>query len=103
MIVLQWNARNLIANGQEFKGLVEKCKEKPDIICVQESWLKPNLDFVIKGYDGVRKDRKEGNGGGCVPFVKRGVQYRVVAIGKQLEYIVLEIGDWGGDLGALEW
>lgn len=73
MIVLQWNARNLIANGQEFKGLVEKCKEKPDIICVQESWLKPNLDFVIKGYDNPpnRRDRKEGNGGGCVPFVKR--------------------------------
>lgn len=85
MIILQWNARSLIANGQEFKGFINKCKTKPIIICIQETWLKPNLDFVIKGYDNVRRDRKEGNGGGCITLIKQGTQYRIVNIGTQLE------------------
>ena len=36
MIILQWNARSLIANGQEFKGFIEELKDKPDVICIQE-------------------------------------------------------------------
>lgn len=28
MFLLQWNARSLIANGQEFKGYIEKLKRK---------------------------------------------------------------------------
>lgn len=39
---------------------------------------------------GIRRDRREGRGGGCVIFVKQGVQYRVVGEGTQLEYIVVE-------------
>lgn len=49
LVILQWNARSLVANGLEFKGYLNKMEEKPDVICVQESWLKPKFDFVIKG------------------------------------------------------
>lgn len=65
MIILQWNARSIIANGQEFKGFIKELKKKPEVICIQETWLKPSLDFVIKGYDSIRRDRGEGSGG-CV-------------------------------------
>lgn len=44
--ILQWNARSLIVNGQEFKHFVEGLTIKPDVICVQETWLKQCLDFV---------------------------------------------------------
>lgn len=64
MLILQWNARSLIANGQDFKQFIYSRKEKPDLLCIQESWLKPNLDFIIKGYVAIRRDRKEGVGGG---------------------------------------
>lgn len=101
MIILQWNARSLIANGQEFKGFINKCKTKPIIICIQETWLKPNLDFVIKGYDNVRRDRKEGNGGGCITLIKQGTQYRIVNIGTQLEYIVIEIWTRNGNIKVI--
>lgn len=37
LIILQWNARSLIANGQEFKKYVENLKEKPNVICIQET------------------------------------------------------------------
>lgn len=74
MIILQWNARSLIANGQEFKGFINDLKNKPEVICVQETWLKQVLDFVIKGYDSIQRDRSEGSGGGCIIFVKQRMQ-----------------------------
>ncbi len=94
LIVLQWNARSLCANGQEFKGYISQMKEKPDVICIQESWLNSRLDFVLKGYVSVRRDRDDGKGGGCVTFIKEGMPYRVVEKGVTMEYIVVEI--WSG-------
>ena len=46
--ILQWNARSLISNGYEFKGFIERMHVKPDVICIQETWLKGFFDFVIK-------------------------------------------------------
>lgn len=33
---------------------IKEIKEKPEIICAQETWLRPALDFVTKG---LRRDR----------------------------------------------
>lgn len=62
--ILQWNARGLVANGQEFKRFIDAFVEKPDVICVQESWLKPCLDFVIPGCESFRADQVNRVGGG---------------------------------------
>ena len=64
--ILQWNARSLTANRQELKKFVAEFKDKPDIICVQETWLKPCLDFVVPGYESLREDRQSRSGGGGV-------------------------------------
>ena len=53
-LILQWNARSLISNGQEFKRYIEKLDVKPEIICIQETWMKSHLDFKIVGYNSVR-------------------------------------------------
>lgn len=60
--ILHWNARSLIANGQELKRFVNAFKEKPELICIQETWLKPCLDFVIPGYVCLRMDRSDRRG-----------------------------------------
>lgn len=52
LLILQWNGKSLIANGQEF---LEDLPAKPDVICLVETWLKPTQDFVIQGYVAVRK------------------------------------------------
>ena len=31
-LLLQWNARSLIANGQEFKRFIEEAEVRPDIV-----------------------------------------------------------------------
>lgn len=55
--ILQWNARSLVANGQEFKHFISNLQDKPHVICVQETWLKPEWDFNIIGYKDVRRWR----------------------------------------------
>ena len=91
VIILQWNARSLLANGQEFKHFIKEMTEKPDVMCVQETWLKPNLDFVVHGYTVIRKDRSQGGGGGCATFIKQDIPYRLLEKGEDQEYIVVEI------------
>lgn len=98
VILLQWNARSLLANGQEFKHFIKTLAVKPDIICIQETWLKPNLDFIIYGYFGIRKDRDLGKGGGCATFIKQGIPYRQLGVGDEQECVMVEIWDKGEEM-----
>ena len=91
LIILQWNARSLIANGQEFKKYIDKLKEKPNIICVQETWLKPDIDCIIKGYTAIRRDRGKGRGGGVPTFIQNGISYKVLGVNKNHELIVTRV------------
>lgn len=52
MLILQWNARSLLANGQDFKNFVNNRSEKPDIVCVQESGIKSSFSLVWEHRDG---------------------------------------------------
>lgn len=89
--VLQWNARSLIANGQEFKKYIDNIIEKPNIICIQETWLKPQLDFNIKGYNIVRNDRNHSRGGGIATFIKSGMKFRIEQINTKYESILIKV------------
>ena len=46
----QSSCGGLCSNGQEFKKYIEELSEKPNVICVQETWLRPHLDFIIQDY-----------------------------------------------------
>ncbi len=90
-IILQWNARSLVANGQEFKKFIDNLEEKPNVICIQETWLKARLDFIIKGYTAVRGDRESGKGGGVATFLQNGMSYRVIQVNTHHESIVVKV------------
>lgn len=95
LLIFQWNARSLIANGQEFKKFISDLDKRPDIICIQETWLKPQLNFVLQGYQLIRKDRKKGNGGGVATFIKQRVGYRNVEVSEDQEVLMMEV--WEGN------
>lgn len=40
----------------------------------------------------------EGSGGGCIIFLKQGIQGRVLGKGTELEYLVIEIWTKEGDI-----
>lgn len=67
-----WTAKNL-------KDLYQ-LTVLPEIICIQETWLHKQLDFVNPGYKLVRKDKIGSNGGVCETFVKNGVAFREIIL-----------------------
>lgn len=91
VIIMQWNARSLIANGQELKHHIQELSVKPNIICIQESWLKPTFDFIIYGYTSVCKDRSSAAGGGVVTFIQQGFNYRAISSNEELEAVTVEV------------
>lgn len=81
---------SLVANGQELKRFVAAFKERPALICVQETWLKPVLSFAIPAYVCLRKERNT-SGGGCAVFVKERIQHRRINVNTDLECVVVEV------------
>lgn len=72
--LLNWNARSVRAHREELKQRV--FVENYDIVCIQESFLKPSDNFEIPGYSSIRSDRKTLTcGGGLVSFVRNGLKY----------------------------
>ena len=97
-LLLQWNARSLIANGQVFKSFIEEAEDRPDIVCIQETWLRPHLDFIIPGYESVRSDRIESQGSGCATFVREGIAFRRISTITEIECVVIEICKADGNM-----
>lgn len=94
-ILLQWNARSLTANGNEFKKFIASMKQLPDIICIQETWLKSQLQFSLAGYKIIRRDRKMGNGGGLATFIREGITFKINFISREFEILGVDI--WGAN------
>jgi len=90
-LLLHWNARSLIANGQEFKKHISEMDKAPDIICIQETWLNYSLDFKINGYVVERKDRVTGRGGGCATFIKDDIIYKRINTSNNVECVSIGI------------
>jgi len=72
--VMQWNACSLQLHAAELKQFLSESQSPPQIICVEETFLKPAKTFKLDGYDVVRKDR-EGHGGGLATLIRTGIQY----------------------------
>jgi len=88
-LLLHWNARSLIANGQEFKKHISEMDKAPDIICIQE--INYSLDFKINGYVVERKDRVTGRGGGCATFIKDDIIYKRINTSNNVECVSIGI------------
>ena len=59
VLILQWNAQSLIPHNKEFKNAIHSWTSKPDIICIQETWLKKDKLYTLPGYNIYRSDRNQ--------------------------------------------
>jgi ribonuclease HI len=89
--ILQWNSRSLFSNNSEFKKYIFDLQIKPGIICVQETFLKSKYTFSLPGYDIVRKDRIDKNGGGVAMFIKKGIPYSIISTLDNFEVIQVKV------------
>ena len=71
--LLHPDIQSIYSHGQEFKLYLSSLDIQPDVICVQESFLKPHINFSLSGYGVFRADRPLRAGGGLITFVRDGL------------------------------
>lgn len=91
--IMHWNTRSVIANGTELEHYIECLQTKPDIICIQKTWLKTGREFLLKEYECHRNDRGSQRGGGVATWIKSDVPARVlpVSTNPSIQCIVTEV------------
>jgi len=85
MKILQWNLRGYHARLSTLQQLIEETK--PDILCLQETHLKPNKITKLKYYQQPpsRTDRIDCDGGGVLIYVSSRIPCMQHHINSQLE------------------
>ena len=79
--VLQWNARGLRTHCGQFKQLIQEKTPSVPVICVQETCLKPHHKSPsVPGYDTIRQDRPNLNGGGLIIYISNTLAYHRLQI-----------------------
>ena len=67
--IMQWNAEGLVKKKTELQHLLKR--ESIDICCIQETHLKKDKSFKMRGYQCIRTDRGgERKKGGVLTLVK---------------------------------
>ena len=93
MNIISWNSNSVKAHGEEFKNFLFGRQIKPDIICLQETFLKNSNHFEISGYDTVRMDRPTTKvSGGVAIRIRHGINYkRIEETVDRIESITIQV------------
>src|SRR6478609_6086362 len=88
---MQWNACSLHARSNELNQFLSDVQRRPDIICINETFLKPNSNFYLLNYDVVRKDRIDRSRGGVATLIRTGLSYKQLQVPDSIEGITVEV------------
>ena len=90
--ILSWNAGSLPAHGAELKHYIDEVDPKPQILCIQETWLQDTSTYNIPGYNKEVKCRKDRKGGGVATFIQQSIPYeRLLNIPNEIEGITIKV------------
>ena len=68
IIITTWNCRSIYNKSSEFKVYLNK--EKPHIVCLQETWITDGYLPTFPGYNSFFKNRRGGRGGGLATLIR---------------------------------
>ena len=88
--ILQWNARSLNSNSAFLKTIIADGDQKPDIICIQETFFTSRNKFSLQGYSILRLDRKSPRGGAAI-LIKSSISYSELKTPKNVESLGIQI------------
>src|SRR6201995_5719006 len=90
--IMQWNCRGLAIRKPELQNFLNNTKTLPDVICVEETFLKPTNNFFLHGYEIVRQDRVTQQGGGLATLIRSGIKYNNIDIKfNKIEAVAVEL------------
>ena len=80
LAIWQHNSNGIRSNLPEIKHLIEKSSNKPEFICIQETFLKPHNSIKLDNYTAVRRDRLNRAKGGVATFIRDNIQYEQIIL-----------------------
>ena len=89
--IIQWNCRGLKPKFDEISIILEQ--HKPSIFCLQETFLKPNDNVTLKGfniYNYIHSDCQRPSGGSSM-FVKSSCPQRNIVLTKELQATAVSV------------
>ena len=90
--ILYFNARSLYPKLDELSAQCDI--EKPDVVCLTETWLSEDImesECAIPGYRCVRCDRNR-HGGGIALYISNKFEFQVTMCGpKELEFLLVSL------------
>jgi len=93
--LVHWNANELLCKHGEFRQHV--ANNAYDIMCLQETFLKPAKRFSVPGYDVIRTDR-DSTKGGLLMLRKVGSKYMQLPSPQNVECQIVEVPTANGKL-----
>lgn len=75
--ILQWNSRSIRANRSSLINFLST--QFYEVIVLSETWLQPNNNFEIRGYNFVHKSRNDGYGGVGI-LISQDIEYEEIDI-----------------------
>ena len=89
--IIQWNCRGLKPKFDEISIILEQ--HKPSIFCLQETFLKPNDNVTLKGfniYNYIHSDCQRPSGGSSI-FVKSSCPQRNIVFTTELQATAVSV------------
>lgn len=89
--ILQWNCNGLLYHAAELKQLI--LEHDPFCVCMQETHLKPEATFIMRGYSATRKDDILVNRakGGVIILLKDNIPYTHIPLQTNLQAVAIQI------------
>jgi ribonuclease HI len=79
-VVMQWNCSGFRSHIHELRRFLDLCSVNPDVICVQETFLKAKHVHRINGYSILRQDSDHATHYGLAILLKEGISHTLLQL-----------------------
>ena len=92
--IFSWNANGISTKDDLLLNYINN--EKIDIILLNETRLKKNKNFKIRGFTALRQDRIDDSGyGGVAILIKNNIHFKEISpiIGSSIEHLAIQLAN----------
>ena len=97
-IIFQWNARSVVAHHPFLERHINTSATIPDVICIQETFLRDQQSLAIENYSIERLDSPAGARGSIATLIRTVISYSVLGNPTNMEALIVRLKLSTGDL-----
>ena len=85
------NIRGIASKTDEIQHCLTQLDIPPQVICLQETFLKEDNEVHFHNYALINRNRREKKGGGCSIYIHNSLNFKLLNISDKFEYIKVHI------------